>query len=254
MIRRKTLWSDYYHIIDENGVYMKKTDFAETDLYNPIYEYLTQQGYTVRGEVKDCDIAAIKGEELIIIELKKNFSVDLLAQATDRQRITSGVYVALPRPKASLRSSKWKGIRRLLRRLELGLIFVTMNATKPRVEVVFHPSPYKVRKMSKARKGVIQEIEGRYKDSNKGGSNRKKIMTAYRENAIFIACCLERVDALSAAELRKLGTDDKTYSILYNNFYGWFDRVSRGKYSLSEQGRLALQEYSQIADHYRKKL
>lgn len=233
---------------------MKKTSFAETDLYNPIYDYLTRQGYIVRGEVKDCDIAAIKGDELIIVELKKNFSVDLLAQATDRQRITSGVYVALPRPRVSLRSSKWKGIRRLLRRLELGLIFVNMDCPKPRVEVIFHPSPYQMRRMSKARKGMIKEIEGRSTDTNKGGSNRKKIMTAYRENAIFIACCLERVDALSAAELRRLGTDAKTYSILYNNFYGWFDRVSKGKYALSQQGKLALQEYSQLADYYRQKI
>lgn len=233
---------------------MGKTNFAEMDLYNPIYEYLTKQGYIVRGEVKDCDIAAIKGEELIIVELKKSFSVDLLAQATDRQRITSGVYVALPRPKSSLRSSKWKGIKRLLRRLELGLIFVSLDSHQPRVEVVFHPKPYQLKKMRKAREGVIREIEGRFMDSNKGGSNRRKIMTAYREQAIFIACCLEKADALSAVDLKKLGTGEKTYSILYNNFYGWFDKVSRGKYSLSEQGRLALEEYPQIVDYYRQKL
>lgn len=233
---------------------MNKRSFAETDLYNPIYDYLTRQGYIVRGEVKDCDIAAVKGEELVIVELKKNFTVDLLAQATDRQRITSGVYVALPRPMISLRSSKWKGIRRLLRRLELGLIFVNMDCPSHHVEVIFHPSPYQKKESKKARQGIIKEIEGRYMDSNKGGSNRKKIMTAYRENAIFIACCLEKVDALSAAELRKLGTATNTYSILYNNYYGWFNRVSRGKYSLSKNGKLALEEYSQISTYYRERV
>lgn len=233
---------------------MGNGDFKELDLYDPIYEYLTRQGYVVRGEVKDCDIAAIKGDELIIIELKKNFSVDLLAQATDRQRITSGVYVALPRPKTSLRSSKWKGIRRLLRRLELGLIFVNMDLPKPEVEIIFHPELYKMRKANKAREGIIREVEGRYRDSNKGGSNRKKIMTAYRENAIFIACCLEKMGTLTAVELKELGTGPKTYSILYDNHYGWFDRVSRGHYCLNEEGRSALEDYPEIADHYRGRL
>src|SRR5690554_3739635 len=114
---------------------MTKANFTEAGLYQPIYEYLTRQGYTVRGEVKDCDIVAIKEEELVIIELKRNLSVELLGQAADRQRITSGVYIALPKPKASLRSSKWKGIRKLLRRLELGLILVDMNLDKPKAEV-----------------------------------------------------------------------------------------------------------------------
>ena len=38
----------------------------------------------------------VKGDELIVIELKKGFSTDLLIQATDRQRVTDSVYVALP--------------------------------------------------------------------------------------------------------------------------------------------------------------
>ena len=78
---------------------MTKGKFSESSLYQPIYDYLTQQGYMVRGEVKDCDIVAIKGEELIIIELKKSLSVELLGQAADRQRITSGVYIAFTSPR-----------------------------------------------------------------------------------------------------------------------------------------------------------
>ncbi|HZJ82797.1 MAG TPA: DUF2161 family putative PD-(D/E)XK-type phosphodiesterase [Clostridia bacterium] len=233
---------------------MKKDSFAETDLYDPIYEYLTQQGYTVRGEVKDCDIAAIKGDELIIVELKKNFTVDLLVQATQRQRLTSGVYVAVPRPKISLRSSKWKGIRRLLRRLELGLIFVSLMDSSPKVQVVFDPAPFTRREMKKAKQGVIKEIEGRFQDSNKGGSNRKKIMTAYRENAIFVACCLENGEILSSVELKEKGTGSRTYSILYDNYYGWFNRVSRGKYALTPKGKSALEGFPEEVEYYREVL
>ena len=30
----------------------------ETDLYRPVHDYLVKQGYTVRSEVRHCDIAA----------------------------------------------------------------------------------------------------------------------------------------------------------------------------------------------------
>ena len=35
----------------------------------------------MRSEVKDCDIAAVKGDDLLIIELKKTLNVPLLVQA-----------------------------------------------------------------------------------------------------------------------------------------------------------------------------
>lgn len=43
----------------------------ESDLYQPIKEYLDSLGYDTKGEVKDCDITAIKDDELIVVELKK---------------------------------------------------------------------------------------------------------------------------------------------------------------------------------------
>ncbi len=38
----------------------------ETDLYPPIRDFLTAQGYTVRSEVNHCDITAVRGDELSI--------------------------------------------------------------------------------------------------------------------------------------------------------------------------------------------
>ncbi len=115
---------------------------AETDLYRPVYDYLVQQGFTVRGEVHHCDIAAVKGEELIIIELKRGLSLTLLAQAVQRQRLTDSVYVAIPRP---ANKRKWmaqsEGVQRVLRRLELGLLLVALTPGKPSVEVILHPLP-----------------------------------------------------------------------------------------------------------------
>lgn len=231
-----------------------KTKFAESDLYEPIYEYLTRQGFTVRSEVRDCDITAVKGDELIIIELKKHFNVELLVQAAQRQKITSGVYVALPKPNKTMGSAKWKANLHLIKRLELGLILVSLNSIPPKVDVVFHPLPFEDKKSQGRKKGILMEIEGRCIDSNRGGSSRQKIMTAYRENAIYIACCLEKVERLTPAQLRALGTGPKTLSILNKNFYGWFHRIARGVYMLSSEGRGALEDYPDVARYYRNKL
>ena len=55
----------------------------ESDLYAPVRDYLTQLGYDVQGEVKDCDLTAVRGDELIVGELKRGFTIELLYQAID---------------------------------------------------------------------------------------------------------------------------------------------------------------------------
>ncbi|MGD0113094.1 MAG: hypothetical protein ABSD48_14630, partial [Armatimonadota bacterium] len=86
---------------------------SETDLYRPVRDYLLAQGYIVRAEVNHCDITAVKGDELVVIELKKAFGTALLIQAAQRQRITDSVYVALPKQRPS---RTWRGAQHLLRR------------------------------------------------------------------------------------------------------------------------------------------
>ena len=222
----------------------------ETDLYEPIRNYLVSQGYTVRAEVADCDVVAYKGGELTIIELKRRFSIDLLIQAIGRQRVTASVYVALPGPFNLRRGSRWHGIRRLLRRLELGLIIVDLHREEPRAKVVFHPAPYRTQRLKSRRLVVLEEMIGRSGNRNLGGSTQSKLVTAYRENAIQIACCLKRYGSLTPRQLRTLGTGSKTTSILYKDVYGWFDRVARGLYALSPRGRAALSDYPDLVGEY----
>lgn len=224
----------------------------ETDLYPPVYEYFTQHGYCVRSEVMHCDLTAVKEDEVIAVELKRSFTLSLLAQAVARQRFADAVYVVVPRPREGLRSRKWRDMCHLLRRLELGLLLVTLRPAKSSVDLVFHPSPYEPKHNSQRRSCVIREVAGRSCDCNTGGSTRKKLMTAYRENAVHIACCLEQYGIMSPKQLRQLGTGDKTQAILRQNFYGWFERTERGLYALHETGRAALMEYSELAGHYRQ--
>jgi hypothetical protein len=231
----------------------------ESDLWKPVSDFLIGQGYTVRSEVKDCDITAIKDEELIVVELKRNLSVDLLAQAVKRQKAADLVYIAVPKPRRLLGNAKWKDISHLIRRLELGLILVSFKGEKGLVEIPIEPEPFdrlKSRQINKRRReSIIKEAKGRYKDSNIGGTTGKKLVTAYRESSILIACCLEKHGPLTPKKLRELGTDTKkTTSILSENHYGWFEKIERGMYGIAEEGKKALLQYKELATYYYEKL
>lgn len=231
----------------------------ETDLYPPVRDFFVNQGYTVRSEVKDCDVSAFKDGQLVIIELKRNLSLELLSQAVKRQKLTDLVYMAVPKPKRMVWNKKWRDLSHLIRRLELGLIFVSLQGKRATVEVIIDPQPFdrsrSMQQHQRKRAQVLKELQGRTRDENTGGSHGKKLMTAYRESAIEIACCLEMFGPLSPKRIRELGADPKkTTSILRNNFYGWFDHLEKGLYGLSPTGKESLAVYSDLADYYREKL
>ena len=226
----------------------------EVDLYKPVKEYFTQQGYDVHGEVNECDVAAVKEQELVLIELKLTLNMDLLVQAAKRQRLTNEVYIAIPKPKMNFRSKKWKDMCHLVRRLELGLILVSFQDDDAQVDIVFHPASFdrkkSMQRSKKKRVSMLTEMEGRLKDFNIGGSNKTKIMTAYKESCIHIACCLLQSGPLSPKNLREMGTGEKTLTILNKNYYGWFDKVRRGTYMINDIGKSELQAFPDLSEHY----
>ena len=236
------------------GVAGRNGKALEEDLYRPLRDYLVAQGYTVRGEVKHCDVVALKDGAMLVIEMKRNFTVDLLIQAARRQPYADGVYVAIPRPAEGLHTKHWRGVRHLLRRLEIGLILVALEMRPPLVEVLFHPGPYQRRQDKKKKRAVLREAAGRSGDYNPGGSTRRQLVTAYRERAIHIACCLAERGPLSPKALRALGTGPKTGSILSSNYYDWFERVERGVYALKQTGRDAIACYPDLAERFIKEL
>ena len=97
-------------------------------------------------------------------------------------------------------------------------------------------------------------MSARTGDYNQGGSARGKRMTAYRENAIHIACCLETLGPSPPRRLRALGTGPKTTPILSSNHYGWFRRVDRGIYELTPTGHAELAAYPELAAKYRQRV
>ncbi len=215
----------------------------ETDLFGPVSDYLSKQGYEVSAEVKDCDLVATRDDDLIIVELKTSANMTLLIQAIKRQRISDSVYVAIPDPG---RTRHARGIHRVLRRLELGLLLVRDSTLGPVVVRVFDPLPAQRQKSGKTRRAVIQEIADRSGNYNTGGSTRTPIVTAYRETAIYIAVCLGELGPSSPRSLRALGAGDKTGSILAHNHYGWFQRLGHGLYGLTDAGARDLDQFPEV--------
>ena len=216
----------------------------ETELSAPVEAYLQSHGYQVNCEVKDCDIVATKGDDLIIVELKTSVNLTLLVQATKRQSISDSVYVAVPAP--TKRNRQWRGTLTVLKRLEIGLLLVDEGVMGIVVSKQFDPIPYQRKKNTRSRRALLTEVADRSGDYNVGGSTKTTLMTAYRENAILIACCLSKLGPSSPKSLRNLGTGDKTTSILSANHYGWFQRVEKGVYELTDQGNVDSRSFTQI--------
>ena len=228
------------------------TEFKETDLYEPIRAFLEEEGYQVQAEVKDCDIAAVKDGQLVIVELKKAFNLKLVYQGLERQSLTEQVFVAIPRPKKGAREKSWKDMLKLLKRLELGLLTVALDSPLKTVDVVLEPSDSIAWKNRKKREKVQAELENRQVDANVGGMTRRKIMTAFREKSIRLACLLEKEGQISTASLREKGMEDYV-GICNKNYDKWFKRVEKGVYALSDKGQEALEneDYAKVVAFYR---
>ena len=228
-------------------------DFKETDLYEPIRAFLEEEGYQVQAEVKNCDIAAVRDGQLVIVELKKAFNLKLVYQGLERQSLTEQVFVAIPRPKKGQREKAWKDMLKLLKRLELGLLTVALDSPLQTVDVVLEPSDSIAWKNRKKREKVQAELENRQVDANVGGMTRRKIMTAFREKSIRLACLLEKEGQVSLASFRERGMEDYV-GILSRNYDKWFKRVEKGVYALSEKGQEALknEDYAKAVAFYRK--
>lgn len=225
----------------------------ESDLYGPVRDYLEHLGYEVKGEVKDCDIAALRDGELIVVELKRGFTLELIYQAMDRQRVADGVYVAVPLPRRGYMSPHMQEMKSLCRRLELGLIFVGFTSKGiGQVDVAVHPKEASAPRRDRRRRlAVIREHEHRTGSANTGGVTRKKILTVYKEQALLVAKLLRDHGPMRAEDVRKLGGPANTGVILGRNALGWFDREldaggSRYLYRPNGKALAALEEYEPL--------
>ena len=223
---------------------MATSPIRETELYAPIKALLEGQGYEVKGEVGAADVVACRdGADPVIVELKTGFSLSLFHQAIDRLSLSDTVYVCVPRGSGRTFLKSLKNNKTLCRRLGLGLI--TVRLKDGLAEIHLDPAPYKPRQSKRKKARLLKEFATRVGDPNTGGTTRKTLMTAYRQDALRCAGTLHRNGATKAAHVAEASGVTKARQIMSANHYGWFDRVETGIYELSPNGSRAVTDYAE---------
>ena len=171
---------------------------------------------------------------VVIGELKLTFTLDLVLQAVDRSAACDEVWLAVRASRRGRGRESDSRVKKLCRLLGFGLLAVLSSGT---VEVLVEPVPWRPRRDAKRRSRIVEEHRRRVGDPAAGGTTRQPIMTAYRQQALACAAALARAPA-RPRDL-KAGMPDAS-KILLSNVYGWFVRIERGVYSLSDGGKAAL--------------
>ncbi|MGH1356480.1 MAG: DUF2161 domain-containing phosphodiesterase [Thalassovita sp.] len=212
---------------------------SETDLYDPVKTFFQALGYEVKSEIGAADVMAVRsGEAPVIVELKTGFSLSLLQQAVARQAVTDQVYVAVPRWKGKAGWRAFKGNVSLCKRLGLGVITVKLDSAE--VQVHHEPAPFRPRKIKRRQSALMSEFERRQGDPNQGGAVRRGLVTSYRQEALRCAAFLAEHGASKGSVVAKGAEVTRATTLMRDNHYGWFAKVSTGVYDLTETGRTAL--------------
>ncbi len=209
----------------------------ESTLYLPVKRFLEKLGFEVKGEICGCDLVALREGEpaaVVIGELKLSFTLDLVLQAVDRTAACDEVWLAVRASRRGRGRESDARVKKLCRFLGFGLLAVTAAG---KVEVIVEPVPWRPRRDAKRRSRIVEEHRKRQGDPASGGSTRLPIMTAYRQQAL--ACAAALADAPARPRELKTNVPDAP-KILLRNVYGWFVRVERGVYALSDAGKAAL--------------
>lgn len=214
----------------------------EQDLYPPIKQLLERQGYVVKGEVGAADVVARRADEPpVIVELKLRFSLSLFHQAITRLAVTDTVYIAVPKPTGKTARRSLKDNLALCRRLGVGLITIS-NAG--RAEVHCDPGPYAPRKSKIRTMRLLREFDRMQGDPNAGGATRHGIVTGYRQDALRCAAFLAENGPAKGSIVARAASAPTATRIMADNHYGWFVRVSKGIYALTDAGSKGLKHWA----------
>ncbi len=217
-----------------------KVNYSETDLYQPVKTLFESMGFAVKAEVLNVDLMAVRGEDIVCVELKMKLNLEVILQAVDRQKIVENAYLAVPSWGLPKSTKRMQAIEHLLKRLEIGFIEVSVQGNEWVAHILSDAVCFdRSKSMARAKKKQLalkKEFQRRHGDDNVGGSTRTKRMTAYKQDAIAFALLLElgyeQMKHISlAAELLK-GKNQ----ILQKNYYGWFSRHKVGHYKLTDEG------------------
>ena len=213
----------------------------EADLYPPIKAYLQRQGYAVKGEVGAADVVARRGDDLVVVELKLGFSLALFHQGVERLSTTEDVYLAVP---SGGKAKALKANVKLARRAGLGVM--TVRLRDGHVDVLADPGPYAARQSQKKKTRLLRAFDRLRGDPNDGGATRHGIITGYRQDALRCARFLALHGPSKGAKVKEWAEVPQATQIMAADHYGWFCRVSRGVYDLTDAGRQGLADYGNV--------
>ena len=213
----------------------------EAELYPFVKAFFTARGLEVKGEIGAADLVAMGGAEPVIAELKLRFSLTLYHQAVARLAVTSQVWLAVLRPEGAGAARALRDNGALCRRLGLGLCVV--RGRDGHLEVICEPGAALPRRQPARARKLAAEFARRRGDPNDGGATRHGLVTGYRQDALRVAAHLaEYGPGSGAAVARDTGVPVAT-RIMADNHYGWFRKLSRGVYELTEAGRRGLADW-----------
>ncbi|MGA7487025.1 MAG: DUF2161 family putative PD-(D/E)XK-type phosphodiesterase [Xanthobacteraceae bacterium] len=217
--------------------------WRETSLYAPVKRFLETLGFDVKGEICGCDLVALReGEPPVVVvgELKLGFNLELVLQGINRTSACDEIWLAV---RVSGRGGRERDprVRKLCRFLGFGLLGV---AASGRVEVLVEPGPWRPRRDPRRRSRLVHEHRRRIGDPALGGTCKLPIMTAYRQQAL--ACASSLAGGPRRTSELKTAIPDAP-KILLRNVYGWFIRVERGVYALTQAGTAALARWPQVS-------
>ncbi len=210
----------------------------EAELYPPVKAHLTRAGWQVKGEVGAADVVGRRGDDILVVELKLGFSLALFHQGIARLALTDLVYLAVP---AGGKTKALKANVALARRLGLGVL--TVRLRDGFVEVLADPGPYAPRKSRKKTARLLKAFERLDGDPNDGGATRHGIVTGYRQDAVKCARFLAVHGPSKGSTVKDWAEVPAATRIMADDHYGWFTRVSRGVYGLTEAGREGLSDW-----------
>jgi hypothetical protein len=214
----------------------------EKTLYLPVKTFLEGAGYAVKGEIGGCDLVGLSDGDpsiVVICELKLTFNLELILQAVDRAAACDEVWIAARISAKGKGRESDKRYRDLCRRLGFGMLGVSDAGL---VSVIVNSVTPMPRTNPKRRSRLVREHRRRRGDPMLGGSTKVPVMTAYRQQALAIAAALQ-TGPLRPKDMKLVAPE--AGKILLGNVYGWFERVEKGVYSLTDVGEQALERWPQ---------
>lgn len=214
----------------------------ETSLYLPVKGFLEMAGYVVKGEIGGCDLVGLSADDppvVVVCELKLSFNLELILQAVDRAAVSDEVWIAAKVSAKGRGREADKRYRDLCRRLGIGMLGISDAGDVSVIVGSVTPMP---RTNPKRRSRLMREHQKRRGDPALGGSTRTPLMTAYRQQAL--GCAVALVDGPLRVRDIRAGVPEAG-KILQSNVYGWFERLDRGIYGLTDAGRAALARWPQ---------